>query len=144
MSPTTGSQPGSSTEVSLGARGHTPSLQRAHAPPTTPPELQTSESKRLTRARGTSKQQPGEGRPRRLVFLRTGSHGQPFRIRPAKEESGERPDGPFRLSIVRNDACLRDDAVVSAEDGEGFPLSRIACGTEDLKPTNQQGDGRSQ
>jgi hypothetical protein len=39
---------------------------------------------------------------------------------------------------------LRDDAVVSAEDGEGFPLSRIACGTEDLKPTNQQGDGRSQ
>jgi hypothetical protein len=33
MSPTTGSQPGSSTEVSLGVRGHTPSLQRAHAPP---------------------------------------------------------------------------------------------------------------
>jgi hypothetical protein len=35
MSPTTGSQPGSSTEVSLGVRGHTPTLQRAHAPPTT-------------------------------------------------------------------------------------------------------------
>ncbi len=57
MSPTTGSQPGSSTEVSLGARGHTiTSLQRAHAPPDNPAELQTSESKRLTRARGTSKQ----------------------------------------------------------------------------------------
>jgi hypothetical protein len=30
-----GSQPESSTEVSLGVRGHTPSLQRAHAPPDT-------------------------------------------------------------------------------------------------------------
>ena len=29
----TRSQPGSRTEVSLGVRGHTPSLKRAHAPP---------------------------------------------------------------------------------------------------------------
>jgi hypothetical protein len=33
MSPTR-DQPESSTEVSLGVRGHTPTLQRAHAPPT--------------------------------------------------------------------------------------------------------------
>ena len=32
MSPTR-SQPGPSAEVSLGVRGHTPSLKRAHAPP---------------------------------------------------------------------------------------------------------------
>lgn len=32
MSPTQ-SQPGSSAEVSLGVRGHTPAPQRAHAPP---------------------------------------------------------------------------------------------------------------
>jgi hypothetical protein len=41
-------------------------------------------------------------------------------------------------------ACLRGDAVISAEGGVGFPPSRIVCGTEDLKPTNQQGEGRWQ
>lgn len=60
--------------------------------------------------------------------------------------------GRASLLVVHSDtldreerrACLRGDAVISAEGGVGFPPSRIVCGTEDLKPTNQQGEGRWQ
>jgi hypothetical protein len=58
MSPTTGSQPESSTEVSLGVRGHTPPLQRAHAPPTTERLTQPNKHQRLTTPNGTSKWVP--------------------------------------------------------------------------------------
>ena len=52
------SQPGSSAEVSLGVRGHTMTLHRAHAPP--PPPHPRTDNKppaaALTRVPGTSKE----------------------------------------------------------------------------------------
>ena len=49
------SQPEPSTEVSLGVRGHTPFLQRAHGPPSDG-VTHTITPDELTQARGTSKQ----------------------------------------------------------------------------------------
>ena len=75
--------PGPSAEVSLGVRGHTPALERAHAPPTprpdrappasmptgdtlthtTPVPQKPQQTTRLTGPAGTSKQVRGSGGP---------------------------------------------------------------------------------